>query len=159
MRKYALVNNNVVTAIISFEEDEYGVYSKSNDLVVDITDIVPEPHINWVLNGNVLEIPSGNSSREEFEIALAEKKSEFGSKLAKSSIDKIGARNKILSKTGEQVAVVLNALLSIKFLLETGALGTARYSCSQVKLVYTDYADIFDCVIEQIDIFEANYGL
>lgn len=159
MRKYALVNNNVVTSTVSFEEDEYGAYSKSNDLVVDITDIVPEPHVNWVLNGNILEIPSGSSSKEEFEIALAERKSEFGTRLAKSSIDKIGARNKILNKSGEQVAIVLNALLGIKFLLETGALGTARYSCSQVKLTYTDYADIFDCVIEQINIFETDYGL
>jgi hypothetical protein len=115
--------------------------------------------VGWVLNGNKLQIPQNLSSREEFEIDLNSRKAEFGSKLSKSAVDRIGARNKILNKSGSQVISLLTQLLGVKSLLETGALGTARYSCMQLRSLYGEYADIFDEVISQINIFESNFGL
>lgn len=159
MRKYALVNNLIVTAIVDIEDQDYPEYAKFNNLVIDITDMSPQPQVNWLLNGNKLEFPNGTSSREKLEIELAEKKTDFGIKLARNAIDRIGARNKILNKNGAQVAVLLSQLLNVKLLLETGALGTARYSCIQLKSIYTEYSDIFDYVINEINIFEQNYTL
>lgn len=159
MRKYALVNNNVVTDVISISEEELNFYTKNNNIVIDITDMVPEPKFGYVLNGNILELPAGNSSREEFEFELALRKMSFGENLAKISIAKIGARNKILNKNGTQVATILNSLLPIKLLLETGALGTARDSCQQLRIVYAEYDDIFNFVINEITVFENTFGL
>lgn len=159
MRKYALVNNSMITKIVEVEEDGFSELIRSNEMVIDITDDVPQPTIGWVLNGNKLEIPQNFSSREQFEIELNSRKAEFGSKLAKAAVDRIGARNKILNKNGSQVISLLTQLLGIKSLLETGALGTARYSCMQLKTTYTEYADIFDEVISQINNFESNFGL
>ena len=162
MRKYAVLKNNVIIDVQLLDEtDECTLHEfmKFNEAVIDIEDLVPQPVIGWVLNGNKLEIPSGNSSRELYEYELAQKKTIFGIRLARIAINKIGARNKILNKTGTQVGTLLTQLLSIKLLLETGALGTARYSCSQLKYVYTEYSDIFDYAIDEINVFEQNNSL
>lgn len=159
MKKYATINNNVVTSILDLEIEEHLNVSTQHQLLIDIDDLNPQPVIGWVLNGNKLEIPQGYSSREEYEIELAEKKVNFGMKLSNICVVRIGARNKILNKSGTQVATLLNQLLSIKLLLETGALGTARYSCLQIKTIYTEYADIFDYIINEINIFEKTTSL
>lgn len=159
MRKYAIIKNSVVCQIVDLEEDLVEEYSRKSESLVDISDSIPQPQIGWVLNGNTLQFPTGVSDREKLEIELAEKKTDFGTKLSRVAINKIGARNKILDKNGSQVAVVLNALVGVKLLLETGALGTARYSCTQLKAVYTEYGDIFDFVIKEINNFESNFGL
>jgi hypothetical protein len=156
MRKYAIVINNVVSSVIQIEPEDFGQYAGT---FIDIEDLSPQPAVGWVLNGNKLEYPIGQSSVEELEIRLAEKKTDFGIKLSYNCINKIGARNKILNKNGTQVTTLLNQLIGVKMLLETGALGTARYSCSQLKLVYTEYADIFDYVISEVNTFESSYGL
>lgn len=158
-RKYALVKNNIVSEIISLEEETVPDYVKLCDSLIDVEDISPAPAVGWVLDGNTLTIPQSTSSREEFEINLNSRKSEFGTVLVKRAVDRIGARNKILIKTGPEVMTLLTALLGVKALMETGALGTARASCVQLKAVYTEYADVFDFVITEINTFEATYGL
>lgn len=159
MKKYALVNNNVVTSIIEIEEESYPDYTKNNSMVIDITDTVPQPVVGYILNGNKLELPQGYSDRESFEIYLSELKTDFGIKLSRTCINRIGARNKILNKTGAQVTTILNSLVGVKMLLETGALGTARYNCVLLKSVYTEYADIFDYIINEVNTFEQSNTL
>lgn len=159
MRKYALINDSIVTQLIEIEQSEYPQYSSNNHMVIDVTDLEPQPQANWILNGNKLEFPNGTSNREILEIQLAGKKADFGIKLARIAIDRIGARNKILNKNGSQVATLLTQLFSVKLLLETGALGTARYSSLQLKAVYTEYSDIFDYVVNEVNNFESAFGL
>lgn len=159
MRKYALVNNNIITEILSLEEDQLSDYIKKNELVIDIEDMTPQPVIRWILNGNKFEIPQGESDREAFEIDLAKRKTDFGIDLSRYCVDRIGARNKILNKDGDQVSAIINSLLPIKLLLETGALGTARSSCVLLESVYTEYADIFQYVVNQVNDFELKNGL
>lgn len=161
IRKYAIVNNNIVTSVVDLDNDTdaVSVYARANQAVIDIGDQSPQPVAGWVLNGNKLEIPQGLTDREVYEEHLNDLKSEFGIKLAKKCTNKIGARNKILNKTGDQVIVLLNTLLGVRFLLEGGALGTARASCVQLKIGYTEYADIFQYVIDEINTFEQNNSL
>lgn len=162
MRKYAALINNLVTEIVELDENEQEQYrekAKSCQLLIDITDETPQPVPGYVLNGNKLELPKGFSDREAFEEFLADKKTEFGIKLARTCVNKIGARNKILNKTGSQVTSILTTLMPIKALMETGALGTARYNCVLLKAVYTEYADIFDYVVNEINVFELSNTL
>lgn len=158
-RKYAFINNNVVTDIQTLETDELFPHMMSNQSVIDIEDMSPMPTIGYVLSGNTLEIPIGNSVRESFEYDLAIKKMDFGIQLSRICIAKVGARNKILNKDGTQVSAILTSLMPVKLLLETGALGTARSVCSQLKVVYTEYADIFDFAISEVNNFESSSGL
>lgn len=159
MGKYALVNNNIVTDIIETDLENLMEFSLVNNSVIDVTDILPLPALGWVLNGNKLELPQGSSDREAFEIDLNDRKVEAGIKLSRTAVNKIGARNKILNKNGTQVIALLTQLIGVKSLLETGALGTARASCVQLKSVYTEYTDIFDYIIAEINNFESNFGL
>lgn len=159
MAKFALVNNLIVTEIVEFDVEQYSNYAKTNDMVIDVTDIEPSPQVGWVLEGNALQFPSSETSVEKLEIALNAKKRQFGTNLSNIAIDRIGARNKILKKNGTQVTNLLIQLMSVKSLLETGALGTARYACIQLKVVYTEYEDIFNYVINEINVFESSSGL
>jgi len=159
VRKYAILKNQVITEILSLEEEQVADAARNAETIIDIEDMLPLPAIGYILNGNTLQIPQGLSSREEFEIELNNRKSIFGSELARESVNRIGARNKILNKTGAQVTALLTTLLGVKSLMETGALGTARNACNQLKYVYTEYTDIFDLIIQKINAFEATNGL
>lgn len=161
LKKYAVINNNVVTEIVEIDDEtnDFYTYSSKNQLVIDIDSMSPQPVVNYVLNGNKLELPQGFTDREVYEEHLNDLKSTFGTMLSKKCTNKIGARNKILNKNGAQVTALLNALLGVRFLLEGGALGTARNSCVQLKSTYTEYNDIFDYVINEINIFEQNNSL
>lgn len=53
-RKYALVNNNVVTSTVDLEEDGVREAIKTNNLVIDIHDTLPQPAAGYVLSGNTL---------------------------------------------------------------------------------------------------------
>lgn len=163
IRKYAILNNNIVTSLmdldIDSEMDTYMTIAKINDMVVDITDINPQPNLSWVLNGNKLEYPNFNSDVEALEEKLAERKVDLGYKLAKEATIRIGARNKILKKSAQSVIQILNQLIGVRFQLEGGSLGGARDSMRALKGIYTEYSDIFDKLIAQIDAFESTYGL
>lgn len=161
LKKYAIINNNIVTEIVEIDDEtnDFYAYSNKNQLVIDIDSMSPQPVVGYVLNGNKLELPQGFTDREVYEEHLNDLKSTFGTMLSKKCTNKIGARNKILNKNGAQVTALLNTLLGVRFLLEGGALGTARNSCVQLKSVYTEYSDIFDYVINEINIFEQNNSL
>lgn len=159
MRKYAILNNGVVTEIRDIDDDDIVKIATTVEMLIDVTDAPVCPVIGYVLNGNKLELPQNLSSREQFEIELNSRKSDFGTKLSRNAVDRIGARNKILNKNGQQVITLLTQLLGVKSLLETGALGTARASCASLKLVYTEYEDIFNYVINEINSFESSFGL
>lgn len=159
MRRYALINDGVVVSTVSLEVEELEEIIKDYNSVIDIEDCIPQPNVGWVLIGNTLELPNSSSDREKMEIDLNDRKSVFGKKLARDAVNRVGARNKILNKNGTQVTALLNQLLGVKMLLETGALGTARYSCTLLKQVHTEYADIFDLVINEVNNFETNFGL
>ena len=96
---------------------------------------------------------------EEIQVILAKKKREFGIYVAAEAIDLIGARNKILNLTGAQVTAMLTNLMSVKALLETGALSTARYYINQLKAAYPTHEDIFQDGIDDINRFEQEFGL
>lgn len=160
MSKFALLKNNIVVDVVEIEtEDEVRALIAINDMVIDVTDQSPIPAKGYILNGSILEIPQNGTSREQFEIDLNDRKCQFGAEICRDAVNKLGARNKILSKSGPQVIALLTQLLAVKSLLETGALGTARATCVQLKVVYTEYSDIFDFVITKVNEFEASFGL
>lgn len=159
MKTYAILKNFVVINILVLDEESLQEEIKRNEMILEVTDLSPQPQIGWVLNGNRLEFPISDSDREKMEIELNKKKRLFGTELSNYAIDRIGARNKILNKNGTQVTALLTQLIGVKALLETGALGTARFSCVQLKAIFTEYADIFDYVVSEINVFESTFGL
>lgn len=158
MRKYALLNDNIVVSVENLTLEQYAEKIKTHQAIIDIEDMLPEPGVGYVLVGNTLQA-NVQMSQLQFEEALAEKKCKEGKAISDLAVIKLGAINKILNKNGTQVAQILNSMFSVKLLLETGALGTARAIISQLIAVYPEYNEIFAECITKINDFEAKYGL
>ena len=158
MRKYALLNNNIVTEVLDLEDNQVQQKLTECNLIIDIEDTLPQPEVGWLLQGNQL-VPFEALSQEKLEEALALKKMEKGNEISKMAIKRVGAKNKLLNKTTTQITTLLSTLAGIKALLETGALGTARSNIILVKAGYPEYAEIFQESIDAINDFEAKYGL
>lgn len=158
MRKYALLNNNIVTEVLNLEENQVQQKSSECQLIIDIEDMLPQPEVGWFLQGNQL-VAFEPISQEKLEEALALKKMEKGIEISKLAIKRVGAKNKILNKTATQITSLLTTLSGIKALLETGSLGTARSNIMLVQAGYPEYSEIFQEVIDSINDFEAKYGL
>jgi hypothetical protein len=99
------------------------------------------------------------TEQERAERILAKQKREYGLYVSNECIELLGARNKVLGLTGAQVTAMLSALMPVRALLETGALGTARGYLQQFKAGYPSHADIFEDGINDINAFEAEWGL
>lgn len=150
MRKYAVVNNNVVTQIDITDETGYISLSKQHQLVIDIENMSPQPSIGWILNGNTLQSSSGSLTQEQqLELVVGQYR-QFGEELSKQLNDKVGARNLMLGKTEAQISSLVNSLISIGILLEKGGLKTAKAAMQQVKPGFPEYSDIFDYGIDAI---------
>ena len=158
MRKHAFINNDRVTSVQLLDEEEVASASLQNDMVLDIEDMEPQPDVDWLLIGNALQ-PFTEMSEEERQICLAQKKMVVGGQISSTAIAKVGARNKMLNKTVQQITSLLSTLSGVKAFLETGALGTARDIITQVKAGYPEYNDIFDEAVQAINDFESKYGL
>jgi hypothetical protein len=140
MIKYVVENANLKIEFLTLLEAEQFA-TLNGGIVSQIVEIVP------------------TVSQEEIERHLATRKREFGDYLVAEFTDSIGARNKVLNKTTQEIISVLTNLQSIKALLEGGALGTARSMITSIKAAYPDYGDIFQDGIDDINRFEAEFGL
>lgn len=57
MRKYAILDNNTVTEVLDLEEESYTHEASYHQLIIDINDMIVQPQIGWILNGNCLSPP------------------------------------------------------------------------------------------------------
>ena len=130
--KYAVLENNVVVALMDLEEQEVAEASLKHQLLIDIDTTSPQPQVGWVLVGNKLA-PSSPMPIEQIIQAKIKKAREFGTKLVGDAVDRIGAKNVLSGKTEAQVLEVAAMLQPIKQLLEGGALATARTQLGLVR--------------------------
>jgi hypothetical protein len=158
MRKYAILTDNKITEIVNAEESEIREIARSK-MIVDIEDLIPEPGINWILQGNKL-VPPSELNTEERDLFQQTAQRKFGEKLLPIAVDKIGARNLKLVREGNptDVATLASQMASIKILLEGGALKTARGICSAIKPMHPNHSDILDEVISAISNFLTQNG-
>lgn len=57
MRKYAVVDNNIVSTVVDISEDDYISIARDHQIIIDITDLVIQPTAGWILEGNCLVPP------------------------------------------------------------------------------------------------------
>lgn len=59
----AIVNNNVVTSIVSIaDESLYTEYAKNAQAAIDIESSSPQPQVGWTFDGSILIPPPGYAS-------------------------------------------------------------------------------------------------
>lgn len=155
MNKYASIINNAVVKVSELDEQQFRLEAKECELLVDITDMIPEPEVGWVLNGNKIELPGVVMSPDQLDLYQQKAQRKFGVKVLEYALDAIGARNLKLTResTPADVATLAQQMASIKLLLEGGALKTARTICSMIKPTYPNHSDILQTVIDDITQF------
>ncbi len=70
----AIVNNNVVTSVqtLSTSDGSYQLAAASAQVVIDITNMTPQPQVGWTLNGNTL-VSNGNNLMQITKLAFRER--------------------------------------------------------------------------------------
>lgn len=98
--------------------------------------------------------------QSEHNLAQQTAQREFGQYLIPEMIDLMGERNLTLGQNGTTINMIAIASdnSSVKLLVETGALKTARSICLQLKVKYATHSDIYDHVIEDITEFLVQNG-
>lgn len=152
MKKYAFISNNVVQLVEEIEESEYANHVAHWQSIIDVSDLPHEPKKGWILQGNLLMPVSSDIQQYEQQI--------FGAALALELVNKMGSRNLQLAQSGSvvNVAQLLSSIGSVKSLLETGALKTARQIIASIAPLYPSYSDIFNEGITRITVFLSNKG-
>jgi len=85
---------------------------------------------------------------------------EFGEPLAKEAVDRVGGKNLELEALGTPVdtTALLQQLSSVKALLETGSLKTARNLVVYLKPSFAFYEEVFQYVADSITAFLQGGG-
>ena len=55
----AIVNDWIVSSIVTIDEDQYAHYANSCQVAIDITSTVPQPTTGWTFDGANLNAPAG----------------------------------------------------------------------------------------------------
>lgn len=158
MRKYAVVQNNIVIEVLQLDEAGVAHEASYHDLVIDIQDQTPEPEIGWILDGNKLVSANASMTDDQKDMFQQSAQRKYGLTLLPTAVDKIGARNLKLAREGTPVDIVAlsTQMTSIKLLLEGGALKTARAVCVAIKPSFPNHADILQEVVDLITNFLTN---
>lgn len=156
-RKYATISDNIIISIDTLEEVVASNKAKEVQMLIDIEDMIPQPQIGWILNGNTLEANIASMSADEFDAYQQTTQRLFGLSLLPKAVDKIGARNLKLDREGTpaDVATLASQMASIKILMESGALKTVRMICTAIQPAHPNHADILQEVVVEISKFLA----
>lgn len=149
--KIACIKNNAVVSVVEVEESSVPSLASAYDGIVDCSNLLPEPQVGWLLQGNTLipNVPVDLSQMLEQQVAHA---ISAGRKIKDEVTAKIGAKNLMLGKTEAQISALVSSLISIGFLLEGGALVTARSALTQALVAYPEYEDELNYAISKINV-------
>jgi hypothetical protein len=127
----------VVQLVEDIDSEEYANHIPHWDSIIDVSALINEPKIGWIVFNNVLVAVSPEEQQKVQQI--------YGANLALELVNKVGTINLTMASQGEtvNVASLLSSLASIKMLLETGALKTARGLCTYYKPQYPAYSNVF----------------
>lgn len=150
--KHAFLKNNVVQLVDDIDEESYLTHAREWDAIINIEGMSPEPAKGWILRGNSLIAVDPQEQQQLQQI--------FGAWLALELVNKTGTRNLTLASQGQSVnvAAVLSSVGSIKALLETGALKTARTIIQMSSSSFPQYQDILNFGIHEISRFLSDKG-
>lgn len=127
MRKYALLDNNVIVEIMDLDDDSYVVQAALHQLVVDIQDLVVPPQIGWLLNGNVLTPPPGQTINLK---EMIKARIKFYQESAGELLRDLYATNTLLGLTVAQSDQMFQDYSDVLMRIREGAWPTAVYRLS-----------------------------
>lgn len=150
MRKYALVKDNVVVSVETLDESQYRDRARDYQLIIDIEDMVFEPQVGWILEGNQLKNFSIDLSNEQLEDMRMRARFKIGNKICNEAVIMISGRNRTLGKNSTEVNQIITIFTPIEMAMRKCALPTALGGISQMRSGFPEYHDIFDYVIAEL---------
>lgn len=159
MRKYAVLQENVVVEISDMEDSQCQERSRL-ETIIDIEDQAPQPEIGWVFSQNKIVPTEPVSDPDQLDAIQQKSQRLFGLKLLPRAVDMVGARNLKLAREGTpaNVASLATQMQTVKLLLEGGALKTTRTVCTALKPSFPEHSDILQFVMDEINNFLAEHG-
>lgn len=128
MRKYAILDNNIVTEILDLEDEGYIHEASYHQMLIDIQDLVIPPQVGWILSGNKL-IPAPGS---ELTLKLMiEAKIKYFQDSAPALLRDLYSTNTLLGLTTAQSDQMFDDYFDVLVRIREGAWPTAVYRLSQ----------------------------
>jgi hypothetical protein len=152
MIKYAFIRDGIVRLIEELDPEVYATHVPHWDCIIDIQNQSPAPAVGWMLIGNTLVPVSPATQQAEQQI--------FGASLTLELVNKMGARNLALAQSGTSVnvAALLGTVGTVKSLMETGALKTARTLMQMYSPSFPQHSDIMNEGVLKITAFLSAKG-
>lgn len=128
MRKYALVRNNIVVQLEMLTEDQAASIGHDFQLIIDIQDWLIQPEIGWVLQGNQLVPPAGQTVNLKEAIKARIK---YYQDIAPELLRDLYAVNTLLGITAEQSDQMFDDYQDVLMRIREGAWPTAMHRLQQ----------------------------
>jgi len=128
MRRYALINDFVVTEIRYLEEEQVPDISRQYQLVVDVEDLVVTPAAGWVVSGSQLVPPAAQVIPVQDMIKGAIRRFQ---QLAPELLVNLYVNNTLLGITTAQSDAMFEEYQDVLIRLREGAWPTALYRLNQ----------------------------
>ena len=128
MRKYAILDENIVVEVLDLDEDSYRKKSSYHQLIVDIEDLFIQPQVGWFLSENKL-IPPVNQAIGLGDLIKAKIKS-FQDQ-APGLLRDMYVQNTLLGITTAQSDAMFSDYQDVLIRIREGAWSTALYRLSQ----------------------------
>lgn len=128
MRKYAILDNNVVTEILNLDDDGYLHGLSYHQMLIDIQDLIIQPEVGWQLTGNkLLPIPGQELTLKK----MIEAKIKHYQDSAPALLRDLYSTNTLLGLTTAQSDQMFDDYHDVLTRIREGAWPTAVYRLSQ----------------------------
>lgn len=128
MRKYAILDDNIVVQILDLDEDGYIIKAREHQLVVDVEDLVIPPQIGWIISLNKLSPPPA----QVFDLReYTKNKIKFFQESAPELLRDLYLTNTLLGITVQQSDDMFDDYFDVLCRIREGAWPTAIYRLSQ----------------------------
>jgi hypothetical protein len=128
MRKYAILDNNIVTEILDLDDAGYVHEASYHQMLVDIQDLVIPPQIGWELSGNKL-VPAANQAVSLK--LMIEARIKYFQDSAPALLRDLYSTNTLLGLTTAQSDQMFDDFFDVLVRIREGAWPTAIYRLSQ----------------------------
>jgi len=127
MRKYAVVDNNIVSNVLDMTEEEYLNISNDHQIIIDITDLVIQPTVGWILEGNCLVPPVSSVTLNQ----IIQNRIKSYQDQAPALLRELYTQNTLLGITIQQSDQMFTDYQDVLIRIREGAWPTALYRLQQ----------------------------
>lgn len=128
MRKYAVLDDNIVKEVLDLDDDGVSRECSYHQLLIDITDLLIQPQVGWVLTGNQLTPPPGQAVAIK---DLIKAKIKYYQDNASDLLRDLYAQNTMLGITVQESDEMFSDYADVLMRIREGAWPTALYRLAQ----------------------------